>query len=311
MPRVVSLIASATEIVAALGCKDMLVGRSHECDWPVTVTRLPQVSRPLFPVNRSSGGIDVAVKERVSLALSIYEVNAELLKALEPNVIITQTQCEVCAVTPADVERAACRMTDRPVKIVALEPNTLGDVWESVRTVAAALGVSERGEALVAELGGRVRAIAVRAAALGPRPTVANVEWIEPLMSAGNWMPELVELAGGVNLFGEAGKHSPWMTWEELVAKDPGVLVVSPCGFGIARTLEEMPLLARRPEWPRLRAVREGSVYVVDGNAYFHRPGPRLVESLEILAEILWPAEFRFGHHGTGCVRYHALQGAS
>jgi iron complex transport system substrate-binding protein len=238
-------------------------------------------------------------------------VNAELLKALEPNVIITQTQCEVCAVTPADVERAACRMTDRPVKIVALEPNTLGDVWESVRTVAAALGVSERGEALVAELGGRVRAIAVRAAALGPRPTVANVEWIEPLMSAGNWMPELVELAGGVNLFGEAGKHSPWMTWEELVAKDPGVLVVSPCGFGIARTLEEMPLLARRPEWPRLRAVREGSVYVVDGNAYFHRPGPRLVESLEILAEILWPAEFRFGHHGTGCVRYHALQGAS
>lgn len=311
MPRVVSLIASATEIVAALGCEDMLVGRSHECDWPVTVTLLPQVSRPLFPVNRSSRGIDIAVKERVKLALSIYEVNAELLKALEPDVIITQTQCAVCAVTPADVERAACRMTDRPLRVVALEPNTLGDVWESVRTVAAALVVPERGESLVGALGGRVRAIAVRAAARGPKPTVANVEWIEPLMSAGNWMPELVELAGGVNLFGEAGKHSPWMTWDALVARDPEVLVVSPCGFGIARTLEEMPLLAKRPEWPRLRAVREGRVYVVDGNAYFHRPGPRLVESLEILAEILWPAEFRFGHRGTGFVRYDALQGAS
>lgn len=304
MSRIVSLIASATEIVCALGCGDMLVGRSHECDWPVTVTRLPQVSRPMFSVNKSSRGIDLAVKERVELALSIYEVDAELLRALQPDVIITQTQCEVCAVTPADVERAACRMTDRPVKIVALEPSGLGDVWESVRTVAAAIGVPERGEALVGELGGRVRDIAVRAATLGPKPTVANVEWIDPLMSAGNWMPELVELAGGVNLFGTAGKHSPWMTWSELVACDPEVLVVSPCGFDIARTLVEMPLLAERAEWGRLRAVRDARVYVVDGNAYFHRPGPRLVESLEILAEMLWPAQFRFAHAGAGFVRY-------
>lgn len=304
MPRVVSLIASATEIVAALGFEDALVGRSHECDWPVSVTRLPQVSRLAFSVNRSSRGIDVAVKDRLRMALSVYEVDAALLCALQPDIILTQTQCKVCAVTPEDVERATCDLADRAVKVVALEPNRLGDVWNDIRAVAAALGAPERGEALVTELNGRVRAIAERAAALEPKPTVATVEWIDPLMSAGNWMPELVELAGGVNLFGTAGKHSPWMTWEDLVAKDPEVLVVSPCGFGIPRTLGEMPLLAKRAEWSNLTAVRTNRVYVVDGNAYFHRPGPRLVESLEMLAEMLWPEQFRFAHAGAGFVGY-------
>ena len=145
-----------------------------------------------------------------------------------------------------------------------------------------------------------MEAISARARSLAVRPTVACVEWIDPLMAAGNWMPELVEMAGGLNLFGEAGKHSPWMTWEQLVERDPDVIVVLPCGFDMPRSRQEMPALTDRSEWPRLRAVREGRVFLADGNQYFNRPGPRLVESLEILAELLHPEAFRFGHERTG-----------
>ncbi len=298
--RVVSLIASATEIVAALGFADALVGVSHECDWPASIAGLPRVSRPGFPTTGSSRAIDMALKDRLRRALSIYEVDGELLARLAPDVIITQTQCEVCAVTPADVARAACDLAGTGTRVVALEPSRLGDVWDDIRRVAGALGAPERGEALVEGLRRRVLSIALRASQAEGRPTLATVEWIDPLMAAGNWMPELVELAGGVPVFGEAGKHSPWMTWEDLVARDPEVILVSPCGFTIERTLEEMVLLTGRAEWPGLRAVREGRVAVADGNAYFHRPGPRLVESLEILAEMLHPGTFRFGHRGRG-----------
>jgi iron complex transport system substrate-binding protein len=303
MPRIVSLIASATEIVCALGRESDLVGRSHECDFPPGVKRLPAVSRPSFRTEGTSAAVDLAVKERLRRALSIYEVDADALWQLKPDIIITQTQCEVCAVTPGDVERAVCDLVERPARIVALEPNRLEDVWADIRRVADALGCAERGEELVAELTGRVEAIARRARHAASRPGVATIEWIEPLMAAGNWMPELVELAGGTNLFGEAGKHSPWMTWEDLVAKDPEVVLVSPCGFDLERTSSELGVLTSRAEWPQLRAVREGRVYLADGNAYFHRPGPRLVESLEILAEMLHTELFHFGHEGRGWVR--------
>jgi len=302
--RIVSLIASATEIVCALGLEDQLVARSHECDWPPSVTRLPQASKPSFPVAGSSRAIDLAVKERLAMALSIYEVDAGLLARLKPDLILSQTQCEVCAVTPGDVARAVCQLTEQPLQIVSLEPNRLGDVWEDIRRVAAACGVPERGEQLIERLRRRVLAIAMKAGPLEPRPAVVTIEWIEPLMTAGNWMPELVELAGGTSLFGEAGKHSPWLEWHDVVVRDPDVLLVSPCGFGIQRTLQELSILEARPGWDSLRAVREGRVFVTDGNAYFHRPGPRLVESLEILAEILHPATFRFGHQGAGWIRH-------
>ncbi len=285
----------------------MLVGRSHECDWPPEVRALPQVSRPLFPVDQPSRAIDLAVKDRVRQALSIYEVDADLLRQLAPDVILTQTQCEVCAVTPDDVARAACALTGRDVRIVALEPNRLGDVWNDIRRVAEALGVPDKGAALVESLRRRVLTIASRAGALAGRPTVAVVEWIDPLMSAGNWMPELVEMAGGTSVFGEAGVHSPWLAWDDLVRKDPEVMLISPCGFGIPRTLEEIHLLRERPEWGRLRAVRAGRVFVADCNAFFHRPGPRLVESLEILAEMLHPEAFHFAHEDTG---WRKLNGA-
>jgi iron complex transport system substrate-binding protein len=304
MPRVVTLIASATEIVCALGAEAMLVGRSHECDHPPTVKHLPQVSRPSFPTAGGSKAVDLAVRERLAKALSIYEVDAALLRELRPDVVVTQTQCAVCAVTPDDVERAVCQLTGHDVHIVACEPNRLGDVWEDIRRVALALGIPAAGDRLVDALRRRMLAIGTRAAALRrPRPTLAVIEWIEPLMTAGNWMPELVEVAGGTVLFGTAGEHSPLLTWDQLAAADPDVVLVSPCGFDIARTRAEWPLLEARPAWRALRAVREGRVAVADGNAYFHRPGPRLAESAEILSEILHPGAFDFGHRGQGWLR--------
>lgn len=293
--RVVPLIASATEVVAALGFADALVGRSHECDWPPEVTRLPAVTEPAFATDGTSYEIDQRVKAIVSEALSVYRVDAEALRALEPDVVVTQTQCEVCAVSLGDVEAALAEWTggSRPT-VVSLSPDSLADVLDDVRKVAAALGAPERGERLVASMRARMADVEARAAGL-ERPSVACVEWIEPLMAAGNWMPELVRMAGGENLFGEAGVHSPWMEWEDLVDADPDVLFVSPCGFDLDRTRQEMPALTSRPGWSDLRAVRTGRVAMADGVSFFHRPGPRLVESLEILAEILHPETFAFG----------------
>jgi iron complex transport system substrate-binding protein len=301
--RVASLIASSTEIVCALGCRDQLVGRSHECDFPVDVRALPVLTEPKFQVDGSSAQIDERVKEILRSALSVYRVKPELLDQVRPDVILTQEQCEVCAVSTKDVEEAVCQLVSSRPRIVALEPNGLDDVWRDVRKVAEALHVVDRGEALIASLQARMQAVSERVAGR-PRPTIACIEWIEPLMSAGNWMPTLCDLAGGTSLFGEAGKHSPWMTFAELRARDPDVIVVLPCGFDIPRTLQEMPLLAAQPGWRSLRAVQHGRVAVADGNQYFNRPGPRLAESVEILGEILHPDTIDHGHRGRGWVQY-------
>jgi iron complex transport system substrate-binding protein len=300
MPRIVSLIASATEIICALGFEEHLVGRSHECDYPESVRRLPACTEPKFPVEGWSYEIDERVKAIVQEGLSVYRVHGERLRALRPDVIVTQSHCAVCAVSIRDVEEAVSAWLDRSVRIVSLEPNALADVWEDIRRVARALEVPERGDALITRLQHRMEAIAERARALSPQPTVAFIEWIEPLMAGGNWMPELIERAGGVNLFGDAGQRSPVIRWEDIVAADPDVLVVAPCGFDLVRTRREMRLLVRRSEWPALKAVRTGRVILADGNQFFNRPGPRLVESLEILAEVLHPTVFHFGHAGRG-----------
>jgi iron complex transport system substrate-binding protein len=298
--RVVSLIASATEIVCALGCEDQLVGRSHECDFPPSVRRLPVCTGPNFDVHGSSAEIDRRVKDVLRQALSVYRVDADRLRQLRPDVIVTQSHCAVCAVSLRDVEQALGQWLDQRPVLVSLHPDALADVWDSIGQVARALGVPERGAELVARLRRRMAAIAERASRLRGKPAVACLEWLDPLMAAGNWMPELVEMAGGVNLFGEAGKHAPSLTWEELCRRDPEVIVGLPCGWDIDRTRREMPVLTGKVEWPGLRAVRGGRVYLTDGNQFFNRPGPRLVESLEILAEVLHPETFSFGHEGTG-----------
>lgn len=287
MPRIISLIASATEIVSALGQLPYLVGRSHECDFPPEVARLPVCTKPSIPVTGNSQEIDLLVKDRVRNALSVYEVFDDVLKQLQPTHIITQTQCEVCAVSLRDVEQSvALRLASHP-SIVPLQPDSLAGIWDDMRRVAESLGID--GSAVIGHLISRMEAISRNARSAPERPRVACIEWIEPLMAAGNWMPQLVEMAGGVNLVGEPGRHSPWMNWDDLIDANPNVIIVMPCGFDIERAEREMYWLTRRPGWPRLCAVSNGAVYLADGNQYFNRPGPRVVESLQILAEILHP----------------------
>ncbi|MDZ7362870.1 MAG: cobalamin-binding protein [candidate division KSB1 bacterium] len=298
--RIVSLIASSTEIVCALGCEEWLVGRSHECDFPESVKRLPICTATKFVTDGTSHEIDQRVKAILQEGVSVYRVDAKQLNQLRPDIIIAQTQCEVCAVSLRDIEAAVCELIDSKPQIVSLQPNALTDVWADIMRVAEALDAPSRGQKLVQQLQQRMDAISQHAQIIADKPTVACIEWIEPLMAAGNWMPELVQMAGGINLFGEAGKHSPWMTWEQLCEKDPDIIVVLPCGFDIPRTRQEMPALVQKPEWPHLQAVRNRRVFLADGNQYFNRPGPRLVESLEILAEILHPQIFSFHHHGNG-----------
>ena len=233
--RVVTLIASATEIVSALGCVDWLVGRSHECDFPAQMTRLPVLTEPKFRVEGASREIDERVKAIVQDGLSVYRVHTDKLDAVAPDVIVTQDQCEVCAASLADVEQALCEITNSKPQIVSLKPDSLADVWHDIEMVARGLGVEKRGGELIEALQSRMQAVARAARELESCPRVACIEWIDPLMSGGNWMPELVEMAGAENLFGEVGKHSPWMEWDELRAADPDVIVVLPCGFDIAR----------------------------------------------------------------------------
>jgi len=299
-PRVVSLLPSATEIVCALGLRDALVGRSHECDHPPGVEALPVCSRPTVDVAARSAAIDRSVRERLKAGLSVYDVSEEVLSGLAPDVIVTQSQCEACAVTPDDVERAVAEWTGARPEIVSLAPERLADVWEDVRRVADALGVPGRGREVVESLENRAARMASDAQALVGRPRVACIEWVDPLMAAGNWVPELVSLAGGEDVLGQAGEHASWLEWDALAAADPEVVVVMPCGFDIARTRRELAPLTARPGWRRLAAVGEARAFLADGHQYFNRPGPRLVESLEILAEILHPEAFRFGHRGAG-----------
>jgi iron complex transport system substrate-binding protein len=292
--RIVSLIASATEMVHALGLGEFQVGRSHECDYPPEVVSLPVCTRPKFDVSGDSREIDRLVKATLTLdsAASVYDVFEDILATLNPTHVITQTQCEVCAVSLRDVQRAlSSRFPGRP-EVVALEPNSLSDIRADVLRLASACGVEERGRKLVESMDARMEEIGRRARATGSRPRIAAIEWPEPLMAAGNWMPELIAMMGAENLFGEAGRHSPWMKWEDLVTSDPDVILSLPCGYALNRARSEMHWLTKRPEWSGLRAVREGRVYVADGNQYMNRPGPRVVESLRILGEMVFPQEF-------------------
>jgi iron complex transport system substrate-binding protein len=301
-PRVISLIASSTEMVCALDCGAWLVGRSHECDHPEWVRRLPQVTRPKFALDGGSYAIDERVRALVEQGVSVYEVDADALVELRPDVILTQTQCEVCAVSETDVLEATRSLLPE-ARVVSLHPGTLDDIWRDIMKVAGVLGVPERGVQEVAQLRQRMHGIGTRASAFETRTRVACVDWIDPLMRAGHWTPELIELAGGVDALAGASNGTPLIEWHALTDADPDTIIVAPCGFTIARALEEMPLLEARPEWNALRAVREGRVFVGDGNAYFNRPGPRVAETLETIAELLHPDAFRFGHEGSGWVR--------
>ncbi len=297
--RILSLLPSATEMVYALGCGAQMVGRSHECDFPAGVMRLPVCTESTLPPNSASGEIDAQIHNLLGASLSMFRLHTRRMQELKPDLILTQAQCDVCALSEADVVKALGDWPGQPPQLLSLSPHRLADVWEDFRRVAAALGVSEHGREVLRPLKNRCVDV-IEKACLLQRPSVACLEWLAPLMGAGNWVPELVELAGGRNLFGEAGKHTGPLRWEELRAVNPDVIIALPCGFDLARTRTEMAALLSQPGWGDLYAVRKQRVFLCDGSAYFNRPGPRLVESLEILAEILHPKQFHFGHEGAG-----------
>ena len=293
--RIVSLIASATEIVAALGLQEYLVGRSHECDYPNSVLALPSCSSSKVDKDATSNEIDQQVRSMVRDALSIYQVDYALLNDLSPTHILTQTQCDVCAVTLDEVNRALAHLQSAPA-VTALEPMTLTDIWCDIQSVADVGNVSKRGHALVERLVERLAAIAEQTALRETTPKVACIEWIEPLMYAANWVPELIAIAGGQPTQGQTGLDAGYFDFEELLQSDPDYILIMPCGFRIDRTLKEMAALTTKSLWPTLTAVRSNRVYLVDGNYFFNRPSPRVVESAEIAAEILHPDLCSFGH---------------
>lgn len=286
--RIVSLLPSATEIICALGLEDHLVGVTHECDFPAFVRGLPKVTRTLIPTEASSAEIDRLVRERLRTDRALYTLDLPALEALLPDLIVTQALCDVCAVAEDEVRVAAGMLPGGP-QVVNLEPQTLAQVFDAIRHVAKATGADRVAEEVVGGLTARVDAVVSRTAALQHRPRVALLEWLDPPFCCGHWSPELVRLAGGIEGLGREGRPSRTLGWEEVRTWQPEVVVIACCGFSLERSLHDLPLVQAVPTWQDLPAVRSGRVYVTDGSHYFSRPGPRLVDSLEILAHALHP----------------------
>ncbi len=302
--KIITLLPAATEIVCALGMQQNLEGRSHECDYPPGVELLPVCSDANMAHNLSSLKIDKKVKEILGDALSVYTVDREKIKALRPDVVITQAQCEVCAVSLKDVEQALDNFLDKDARIVSLQPENLSDIFKNITEVAVALDVLDRAEMLIEELQERVDIIRHKLKFLEKKPTVACIEWMEPMMVSGNWIPELVEIAGGTSILAQAGRHSAYVDWIDIRLEDPEIIVLMPCGFSIERTMKEMNIMLDQPGFAGLAAVKNNHVYIADGNQYFNRPGPRIVDSIEILAEIINPKQFIFGYEGMGWIKF-------
>ncbi len=290
--RIASLLASGTELVCALGAGEQLVARSHECDHPPWVKRLPCVSRPTFDVSGTSAEIDALVRGKLAAGEPLYQIDEAQLAAVRPDVIITQTHCEVCAVTPGNVGPELCRR-----QVVALRAGTLDGILEGFAAVARVIERGRAGQELVGSIRARLAEIA-RKLEGASRPRVACLEWIEPIFHMGNWGPELVALAGGESVLGTPGEHSVAIDFARVRQADPDVLVIAPCGFDLARTLRELPRVAALPGFAELRCVRDGRVFATDGNLYFNRSSPSVFASVEVLAEMLHPERFAPVHAG-------------
>lgn len=299
--RIVSLLASATEIVCALGAGEMLVGRSHECDNPDWVRRLPSCTEPAFDVSASSMEIDTEVRRRIRSGEPLYHIHGDLIRDMRPDLLITQAHCEVCAVTPGDIERSsACTLTARQI---ALSASTLDDIFKSIREISQALGLQEQGETVVRREQQRLEMVREKAARFR-RPTVVMLEWTDPLFAMGNWGPELVEIANGELLLGKKGEYSAAIPAEQLRDADPEYLIVAPCGFNLERSLQDQAVLERYPWWQQLQAARKGNLVFADGNLFFNRSGMTISQTAEIIAEILHGISFG----GTTSAHWRRLQ---
>ncbi|MEX2131429.1 MAG: cobalamin-binding protein [Pseudohongiellaceae bacterium] len=289
-PRIVSLLPSATEIVCALGLQAHLVGVSHECDFPLGVEKLPRVTRTAIPKGLDSQAIDSTVRALLQTQAALYHLNEEVLAELKPELIVTQALCDVCAVSAEEVNTVACRLPGQP-KVINLEPMSLAEVFATITLLGAVTQRQQQADRVLQLLQGRVDAVTSRTATIPAvqRPRVAMLEWIDPLFNAGHWTPELVTMAGGIDCLGNANQPSRRIEAKDLIDANPEVIFIALCGFDMARTAEDLPLLKKIPGWDSLSCVQQGRVYYTDGNAYFSRPGPRLVDSLEILAHTLHP----------------------
>jgi iron complex transport system substrate-binding protein len=299
--RIVSLLPSITEIVVALGKQNQLVGRSHECDYPEEITSLPACTEPKFNTDGSSYEIDQRVKALVQEGLSVYRVDIQQLKKLDPDIILTQDHCDVCAATADEVKQAVKEHLGEQVAVLSVSPNDLSTVVDSIRTIAQAIGAEQEGQQLMQQMKSELQNIQQQVLELR-RPKVLAIEWLDPLMVGGNWIPELVQLAGGWPVAAEAGEHSPCMEWEDMRQLEPDIITIMPCGFEISETMAEISTLTEKPGWQDLRAVKNKQVFVMDGNHYFNRPGPRLVDSTRILAEVIHPSIFRTRYPSTGWI---------
>jgi iron complex transport system substrate-binding protein len=289
--RICSLLPSATEIVCALGLEGRLIGITHECDYPPEAATKPHVTSSVIDSeDLTSREIDQAVRASLEEQATIYHLDRDLLEELRPDLVLTQELCDVCAVGTAEVRSVISGLTVQP-KLVSLEPRTLSDVFDSIMLVGRLTGTLRKALALVDTLLGRLERVR-RAVADSPRPSVLTLEWVDPVFVGGHWVPEMVQIAGGCDALGRAAEPSREVTWEEVVESAPQVIVAMPCGFGLARSAQELANGTLPPEWSRLPAVVEGRIFAVDGSSYFNRPGPRLVDGVEILATILHPEAF-------------------
>lgn len=290
--KIVSLLPSATEIVCLLGLADQLTGVSHECDFPSAVRGKRRIIRPAFEGSGlSSREIDLRVRAALERGEGIYQIDLEALQAADPDLVVTQELCDVCAAPYHDVVGAATHLSRKP-EVLSLDPKSLGDVLKDVEQVGAATGRLSEAAEVVSSLEKRIETIAARTAQAVMRPAVVCLEWLDPLMASGHWVPEMVALAGGREPLGNSGTPARRVEWEEIIAAAPEILVLMPCGFGVDRTLDEVHLLTRLPGWTGLPAVQRGSVVAVNSHAYYSRPGPRLVDGLEILAHLVHPELF-------------------
>jgi iron complex transport system substrate-binding protein len=295
--RTVSLLPAATEIVAALGMTDQLVGVSHECTYPDAVQSKPRVTGCEIDGNHlPSRAIDAWVSQRLAAGEPMFTLDEALLHELRPELILTQRLCDVCAPAYGSV-MALAQTLPGPPRVLNLEPSTLGDILENIAMVADAMGVPAAGGRLIDQLQARIDRVRAHAAGLAHRPRVAVIEWLDPVFCSGHWTPELVDIAGGVEVLGRAGQHSVRKTWLDVVQAAPEILVIACCGQPVARAMHDWEPLARQPEMQALAPVRTSRVHVVDGDAYFSRPGPRVVDALEILADIVHPSR---DHQGAG-----------
>lgn len=300
--KIASLLASGTEITAALGAASQLVGISHECDYPESIKGLPVLTKAKVNYLAPSNLIHLEVQELMLTALSLYDVDAALLESLKPDVIITQEQCKVCAVSLDDVRRALARLVQQNVEIVSLNPTCLDEIFEDVRRVGRAIGKLEESERLVRTMRAKMQSVAEHCALMPEKPRILFIEWLDPIFTGGNWMPELISMAGGVSLLSEAKGRSQVYPLSDVLAVEPDIIIIAPCGFKLEQTEKDLHLLTSKPDWKRLKAARQGKVFLADGNAYFNRSGVRIVESLQMLAAMMRPEAF-----AQELVRYKAI----